>query len=158
MKSGNFTVDEIEFKLKQYCSYQDRCHNEVEKKLKSFDVISEVKEQIIFNLINENYLNETRFCKSFVRGKFKIKNWGKKRIIFQLKQHQISDYNIKIALQEIDEVQYIETLNLLSEKIWKSSKESVLSKRKIKFISALQYRGWEANLIYDQLNKFEKNK
>ena len=54
MKSGNFTVDEIEFKLKQYCSYQDRCHNEVEKKLKSFDVISEVKEQIIFNLINEN--------------------------------------------------------------------------------------------------------
>ena len=75
MKSGNFTVNEIEFKLKQYCSYQDRCHNEVEKKLKTFDVISEVKEQIISNLISENYLNETRFCKSFVRGKFKIKNW-----------------------------------------------------------------------------------
>ena len=74
MKSGNFTVDEIEFKLKQYCSYQDRCHNEVEKKLKTFDVIPECKEQIIIRLINENYLNETRFCKSFVRGKFKIKS------------------------------------------------------------------------------------
>ena len=56
MKSGNFTVDEIEFKLKQYCSYQDRCHNEVEKKLKTFDVIPEAREQIIMKLINENYL------------------------------------------------------------------------------------------------------
>ena len=101
MKSGNFTVDEIEFKLKQYCSYQDRCHNEVEKKLKTFDVIPEAREQIIIKLINENYLNETRFSKSFVRGKFKIKNWGKRKIILELKSRNVSSYNIKEGLKEI---------------------------------------------------------
>ena len=123
MKSGNFTVDEIEFKLKQYCSYQDRCHNEVEKKLKSFDVISEVKEQIIFNLINENYLNETRFCKSFVRGKFKIKNWGKRKITIELKSRKISSYNINEGLKEINEIDYLNKLeNLFNKKLYKGYK------------------------------------
>lgn len=158
MEKKSYSINEAQKLLENYCAYQERSHKEVVEKLKKINIIQIGIDQIVGNLIQNNYLNESRFAKSFARGKFRIKNWGKKRIIFQLKQHQISDYNIKIALQEIDEVQYIETLNLLSEKIWKSSKESILSKRKIKFISALQYRGWEVNLIYAQLNKFEKNK
>ena len=99
MKSENFTIKEIEFKLKQYCSYQDRCHSEVENKLSKFNLISQAKDQILFNLINEDYLNETRFCKSFVRGKFKIKNWGKRRIIQELKSRKISERRPRVELQ-----------------------------------------------------------
>ena len=155
MKSGNFTVDEIEFKLKQYCSYQDRCHNEVEKKLKSFDVISEVKEQIIFNLINENYLNETRFCKSFVRGKFKIKNWGKRKITLELKNRKVSNYNLKEGLKEINEIDYLDKLeNLFNKKLASLDHLSLINKKK-KIFSFLLYRGWETNLIYEKLNQIK---
>ena len=155
MKSGNFTVNEIEFKLKQYCSYQDRCHNEVEKKLKTFDVISEVKEQIISNLISENYLNETRFCKSFVRGKFKIKNWGKRKITLELKSRKVSNYNLKEGLKEINEIDYLDKLeNLFNKKLASLDHLSLINKKK-KIFSFLLYRGWEANLIYEKINQIK---
>ena len=141
MKSENFTIKEIEFKLKQYCSYQDRCHSEVENKLSKF------------NLINEDYLNETRFCKSFVRGKFKIKNWGKRRIIQELKSRKISEFNIKKGLSEINEFDYQEKFeNLFNKKL--SSLENLNSiDKKRKIFSYLQYRGWETNLIYEKINQ-----
>ena len=155
MKSGNFTVNEIEFKLKQYCSYQDRCHNEVEKKLKTFDVISEVKEQIISNLISENYLNETRFCKSFVRGKFKIKNWGKRKITLELKSRKVSNYNLKEGLKEINEIDYLDKLeNLFNKKLASLDHLSLINKKK-KILSFLLYRGWESNLIYEKINQIK---
>jgi regulatory protein len=155
MKSGNFTVNEIEFKLKQYCSYQDRCHNEVEKKLKTFDVISEVKEQIISNLISENYLNETRFCKSFVRGKFKIKNWGKRKITLELKSRKVSNYNLKEGLKEINEIDYLDKLeNLFNKKLASLDHLSLINKKK-KILSFLLYRGWETNLIYEKINQIK---
>ncbi|MBT4231763.1 MAG: RecX family transcriptional regulator [Flavobacteriaceae bacterium] len=155
MKSGNFTVNEIEFKLKQYCSYQDRCHNEVEKKLKTFDVISEVKEQIISNLISENYLNETRFCKSFVRGKFKIKNWGKRKITLELKSRKVSNYNLKEGLKEINEIDYLDKLETLFNKKLASLDHLSLINKKKKILSFLLYRGWETNLIYEKLNQIK---
>ena len=155
MKSGNFTVNEIEFKLKQYCSYQDRCHNEVEKKLKTFDVISQVKEQIISNLISENYLNETRFCKSFVRGKFKIKNWGKRKITLELKSRKVSNYNLKEGLKEINEIDYLDKLETLFNKKLASLDHLSLINKKKKILSFLLYRGWETNLIYEKINQIK---
>jgi len=153
MKSENFTIKEIEFKLKQYCSYQDRCHNEVENKLSKFNLISQAKDQILFNLINEDYLNETRFCKSFVRGKFKITNWGKRRIIQELKSRKISEFNIKKGLSEINEIEYIEKFeNLFNKKLSSLENLNRIDKKK-KIFSYLQYRGWETNLIYEKINQ-----
>ena len=153
MKSENFTIKEIEFKLKQYCSYQDRCHNEVENKLSKFNLISQAKDQILFNLINEDYLNETRFCKSFVRGKFKIKNWGKRRIIQELKSRKISEFNIKKGLSEINEFDYQEKFeNLFNKKLSSLENLNSIDKKK-KIFSYLQYRGWETNLIYEKINQ-----
>ena len=153
MKSENFTIKEIEFKLKQYCSYQDRCHNKVENKLSKFNLISQAKDQILFNLINEDYLNETRFCKSFVRGKFKIKNWGKRRIIQELKSRKISEFNIKKGLSEINEIEYLEKFeNLFNKKLSSLENLNRIDKKK-KIFSYLQYRGWETNLIYEKINQ-----
>ena len=153
MKSENFTIKEIEFKLKQYCSYQDRCHNEVENKLSKFNLISQAKDQILFNLINEDYLNETRFCKSFVRGKFKIKNWGKRRIIQELKSRKISEFNIKKGLSEINEIEYLEKFENLFNKTLSSLENLNRIDKKKKIFSYLQYRGWETNLIYEKINQ-----
>ena len=155
MKNENFTINEIEQKLKRYCSYQDRCHNEVEKKLKEFDLIEEAKNKILFNLINENYLNESRFSENFVRGKFKIKNWGKIKIVQELKSRNISDLNIKRGLMEIDEVEYKNKLeNIFNKKLSSLGNQSVINKKK-KIFSYLSYRGWETNLIYEKINQIQ---
>jgi len=155
MKNENFTINEIEQKLKRYCSYQDRCHNEVEKKLKEFDLIEEAKNKILFNLINENYLNESRFSENFVRGKFKIKNWGKIKIVQELKSRNISDINIKRGLMEIDEVEYKNKLeNIFNKKLSSLGNQSVINKKK-KIFSYLSYRGWETNLIYEKINQIQ---
>ena len=155
MKNENFTINEIEQKLKRYCSYQDRCHSEVEKKLKEFDLIEEAKNKILFNLINENYLNESRFSENFVRGKFKIKNWGKIKIVQELKSRNISDLNIKRGLMEIDEVEYKNKLeNIFNKKLSSLGNQSVTNKKK-KIFSYLSYRGWETNLIYEKINQIQ---
>jgi regulatory protein len=155
MKNENFTIIEIEQKLKRYCSYQDRCHNEVEKKLKEFDLIEEAKNKILFNLINENYLNESRFSENFVRGKFKIKNWGKIKIIQELKSRNISEINIERGLMEIDEVEYKNKLeNIFNKKLSSLENQSVINKKK-KIFSYLSYRGWETNLIYEKINNIQ---
>ena len=133
MNNFDLTLKEIEGKLQYYCSYQDRCHKEVIAKLKTFGVKSNESNQIISNLIKENYLNESRFSKSFVRGKFNIKNWGKVRIINELKFRNISPYNITLGLNEIDDQDYMKKLeDIFNKKLSSlSNLSSPLKKKKI---------------------------
>ena len=105
-KKTSFTLQEAQKKLEYYCAYQERCHWEVEQKLKDLQMIPEAQEEIISKLIEENYLNESRFAQSFARGKFNIKKWGKQRIVNELKARKISEYNIKLALKEISDEAY----------------------------------------------------
>ena len=153
MRNQDLTVKEIEGKLQYYCSYQDRCHKEVKAKLKSFKISSDELNEIVSNLIKDNYLNESRFSKSFVRGKFNIKNWGKVRIVNELKLRNISIYNINLGLKEIDDQDYINKLeDIFNKKLSSLSNiNSNLNKKKI--ISYLVYRGWESNLIYSKANE-----
>ena len=148
-----FTLDQITLKLEHYCAYQDRCHKEVEEKLSTINLIPEAKEKIILHLIEHNYLNEERFAKSFARGKFKYKNWGKSRIIRELKLRGISEFNIKTALKEIPEEEYIEKFNQISCKKLDTIIESNIFKRKKKLEDYLLYRGWESHLVYEKVNE-----
>ena len=86
-----FPFQEIKQKIVNYCVYQDRCHAEVEQKMKEFLLIPEAKEEILLYLIKENYLNEERFTRSYVRGKFYIKKWGRNKIKVNLLQKGISE-------------------------------------------------------------------
>lgn len=151
MNNGDFTIKEVEKKLQYYCSYQDRCHKEVHQKLRTFNIIPDGVNQIISNLISENFLNETRFSKSFVRGKFKIKNWGKFRIINELKMRNISTYNMNQGLKEIDEIEYQNKFEEIFNKKLSSLKglDPIVKKKKI--LSYLLYRGWESSLIYPKI-------
>ena len=151
MNKPVFTVEEIKRKIEQYCVYQDRCHKEVEKKLKEYKLIPEAREYILLHLLEHNFLNEERFAKSFARGKFRIKKWGKERIVRELKFRDITAYNITSALKEIDEEEYIKTLYNLVEKKNESVSETNHFKRKKKIADYLLYRGFESNLIYEAL-------
>lgn len=152
----SYTVEEAKRALERYCVYQDRCHKEVISKLYDYRMISEVHDIIIVHLIEHNFLNEERFSKSFARGKFRIKKWGKQRIVRELKFRDISAYNIKTALKEIDKDDYINTFNELAQKRFDAIKETNKLKKKKKLIDYLLYRGWESNLIYAKANELIK--
>ena len=152
-KKKSFTVDEIKRKLEQYCVYQDRCHKEVEQKIKEYNLIPEAREMILLSLMKDNFLNEERFAKSFARGKFRIKNWGKQRIVRELKYRDISVYNIKTALKEIDENEYLKTIYRITENRNEIISEKNQFKRKKKLIDFLMRKGFESELIYKAVNE-----
>ena len=110
-------------------------------------------DQIVTHLIQENFLNETRFAQAFARGKFRMKHWGRNRIIRELKMRDISAINIKLALKELPEPEYISRFHDLAEKRWEQLQgEKNPQYKKKKFVDYLLYRGWESNLVWDKLN------
>ncbi|SHG72931.1 regulatory protein RecX [Winogradskyella jejuensis] len=151
-----YSVDEAQKLLENYCAYQERCHKEVKDKLLKMRMIPEAIDQIMVHLIANNYLNEERFAKAFARGKFRIKKWGKNRIIRELKFREISNYSIDSALKEIDLDDYYQTLHELTEKRIAQVKETNIYKKKKKVADYLLYRGWESNLVYEKLNELIK--
>ncbi|KRB54089.1 regulatory protein RecX [Flavobacterium sp. Root186] len=143
-------------KLERFCAYQERCHDEVVSKLYSLKMTSDEIDSIVVQLIENNFLNETRFACSFARGKHRIKNWGKIRITNELKLRNISSTNIKIALKEISAEEYIETFENLSERCWNNIQEKNNLKKRKKFCDYLLRRGYESNLVYEKVKELEQ--
>lgn len=150
------TFTEALKKLEHYCAYQERCHQEVASKLKQLGIQKPEDDLLIVNLIENNFLNEERFARSFARGKHRIKFWGKNRIITELKARQISAVNIKLALTEISEEEYSETFEKISERIWDSIAEKNQLKKRKKFCDYLLRKGWESDWVYETVKEFEK--
>ena len=155
---NSYSVDEATKKMEGYCAYQERCHKEVVSKLREMHMIPQAIDLIVGHLIQENYLNEERFSKSFARGKFTIKKWGKNRIINELKQRDISKYNITLALEEIEPEDYIKTFNALAKKRLAEIREKDLQKRRKKLADYLFYRGWESGMVYEKVYELVPNK
>lgn len=151
---GN-TLLEVQKKLEYYCAYQERCHEEVSQKLKELGIFGTPRDTVISHLIEQNYLNETRFAEHFVRGKFSIKKWGKRRLQRELKQRHISDWNIKNAMKEISDKTYLESGQALAEKFWQAHRHRPLAEQKKKVWNAMQYRGWETELIMENILRLE---
>jgi regulatory protein len=148
-----FTKEQALQKLKHYCAYQERCHSEVKEKLYSLGVWKKDRDEIISTLIEENYLNEERFAIAFAGGRFRIKQWGRVKIKYELKQKQVSDYSIKKALKQVDEKEYVRTLEKLLEKKQASLKKEQPVIRKRKTMDYLLQRGFEADLINKMMGK-----
>ena len=149
----SYSLTEAVVKIQQFCVYQDRCHKEVVEKLQNMNMIPQAIDTIVAGLIVDNFLNEERFARSFARGKFRIKKWGRLRIVRELKLRNISKYNIDSALKEIEESAYLTTLDELARKRNDSIKETNPYKRKKKIADYLFYRGWEPHLVYEKINE-----
>lgn len=148
-----YTLQEATTKMEKYCAYQERCHKEVVEKLRSMRMIPQAIDKIVVHLIEENYLNEERFAQSFARGKFNIKNWGRKRIVRELKIRNISTYNINTALSEIEDRAYYKTLDNLAQKRLSQITEKNPQKKRKKLADYLLYRGWESHLVYEKIKE-----
>ena len=134
-------------KLKHYCGYQERCHREAKEKLYTLGVWKKDQEEIIAELIEENYLNEERFAIAFASGRFRIKQWGRIKIKYELKQKLVSEYSIKKALKQIDENEYLKVLHKLAREKYASLKSDQYLLRKKKTMDYLLGKGFEMELV-----------
>src|SRR3954468_3497108 len=142
-------------KIKHYCAYQERSHYETKQKLYSFGLYSNEVEDLLSKLIEENYLNEERFAEHFAGGKFRMKQWGKVKITYELKQKQVSAYNIRRALQSITDADYIATLQKLAEAKWQQLRGEQYIARQAKATSYLLQRGFESALIQKAIQQIK---
>lgn len=153
MQKKFHTKEEALQKLRHYCGYQERSHSEVQQKLWDLGVRRTDHDEIITSLIEDDYLNEERFAQLFAGGKFRMNDWGRKKIYYALKEKKVSEYNIKKAMKEIDEEAYQKTLNNLAEKKYASLKGEQHLVRKKKTIDFLIQKGYELELITKVVNK-----
>lgn len=147
MYKKQITKEQALQKLKHYCAYQERCHSEVKEKLYNLGAWKKDHDEIIATLIEENYLNEERFAIAFAGGKFRVKQWGRVKIKYELKQKQVSEYCIKKSLKQIDEEEYIKVLNKLAKDKYTSLKSEQYLIRKKKTMDYLIAKGFEMDLI-----------
>lgn len=150
-----YSIKEAIHKIEHYCAYQERCHEEVIQKLRSMKMDADEIDTILAHLINDNFLNESRFACSFARGKHRIKFWGKIRIVNELKFRKITQYNINLALKEITLEEYTATFDTLAERNWETIKETNELKKRKKFCDYLLRKGFESNLIYEKVKELE---
>ncbi len=150
-----YDLEEAREKIRAYCNYRERSHKEVGDKLQSYGLIELVVAQLVTELIQENYLNEERFARSFVRGKFNQKKWGRQKIRQALYQHQLSDYVLRKAFEEIDEDVYLSTLKELLQKKEATLKDRNIYVRRRKLADYLVRKGYEPDLVWDLIRSPE---
>jgi len=144
---SSLTKEQALQKLKHYCAYQERCHSEVREKLFSLGVRKKEHDEIVATLIEENYLNEERFAIAYAGGKWRMKQWGREKIRYELKQKQVSDYCIRKALNQIGEEEYVQVLNRLAAEKYAAMKSEKLPGRTKKTINYLVQKGYEYGLV-----------
>ena len=156
MKKVRIGKEQAIQRIRHYCAYQERAQQEVRDKLYELGMTQDEVEEIMSDLIAENFLNEERFAVQFAGGHFRIKGWGKVKIQHALQQKRVSSYNIKIGLKAIDEDAYLKTLQQLATKKWNSLKGERGLSRMAKTYAFLHQRGFEPVLYQPIVQKLYK--
>jgi regulatory protein len=147
MRQRIVNKDQALQKIRHYCAYQERCHAEVREKLYGYGLYKTEVETMLAQLIEEDYLNEERFAEQFAGGRFRMKQWGRIRIQYALKQKKVSDYSIRKAMKSIDEDEYVRTLEKLAKHKWNSLKGEHNISKQAKTTQYLMQKGFELPLI-----------
>lgn len=148
-----YDIKEAKSKIEGFCAYQERTQKEVREKLIAWGILPSIADELIVELIQSNFINEERFAKAFAGGRFRIKKWGRKKIALELKYRGVSEYCIKKGLAEIEDEEYLKTLQGLLEKRTIVTRDKNEFTRKAKIVSYLIRKGFEPDLVWDELNQ-----
>ncbi len=154
-KKKYISKEQAKQKLQRYCAYQERCHKEVRNKLLNLGIYGDDLEEVIYDLITENFLNEERFAQSFARGKYRMSEWGRNRILMELKRREISAYCIRKAMAEIDEEEYQAIMYRAVKKRFLANTKLDPYPRKQKILAFAYRKGYEFEEVQRHLNQLE---
>lgn len=147
MKKKAYTIKQGMELAKEYCSIAERCQSEVFNKLIDWGLNQEEADEVISELILENYISETRFSKLYAISKFHQNHWGKKKISYSLKYKGISNQCIITGLDEIEEKEYLNICQRLYERKYLELKDRNPEVKKQKTINFLMGKGYEYDII-----------
>jgi regulatory protein len=140
-------------KIQKYCAYQERCHKEVKFKLHSYGLSSDEVDEIVSRLIIDNFINEERFAKAFAGGKFRMKKWGRNKIVNVLESLGLTNNCITRGLKEIDSTDYNKTLKaLLQKKNQEIIEDNIFAKRS-KIARFAISKGYEPELVWENVKE-----
>ena len=152
-KKQFWSKEEAVLNIQKYCAFQERCHKEVRYKLIEHAIYGDLLEEIISDLISNNFLDEERFARTFARGKFRMKQWGRNKIKQELKIRDVSAYSIKAAMTEIDGDEYISVLShLIAKKERTTTFKNQFDKKK-KLTDYALSKGYEYEMIAEIIGK-----
>ena len=154
MYKKGLTKEQILHKLRFYCRYQQRCQSEVKEKLFELGVNKKDHDELITELVKENCLNDERFAVAFASGKFKLKQWGRKKIQKGLREKRVSDEIAQKALEQINTKEYRAILNKLAKERYAALKHEQHLVRKKKTMDYLMQKGYELDLVKEAINNF----
>ena len=143
----------IKERIRHYCAIMDRCQHQVLTKLKSYGVSDTLADDLLIELIQNKYVDEERFARSFCSGKFKIKRWGKKKISFELYKLKVPKSCVERAMTEIDQSDYMDTIAHLTDKKMDTLKDKNTFVRKKKVVDYLLRKGYESELVWSYVHK-----
>ncbi|KQS23786.1 regulatory protein RecX [Dyadobacter sp. Leaf189] len=136
-----------------YCAYQERTQDEVRQRLRKWNVWGDEADEIIAELISQNYLSEERFAKTFAGGKFRVKNWGRIKIKQELQRRGISKYSLDQGMAEIKDENYLATLKQLLEKkktlLERTESNPLILKQKLARYALA--KGYEGELVWKEI-------
>jgi regulatory protein len=146
-----YSYQEAVSKIQRYCAYQERAHAEVRQKLFEYGLYQREVDEILTELITAGFLNEERFAKAFAGGKFRMKKWGRIKIIHALEAKGVSPNCIKSGLKELDEADYLKTLReTLKKKSDELTEENIYTHRD-KLARFVMQRGYEPELVWKEI-------
>ena len=137
-------------KILHYCDYQDRCKKEIFAKLNTFELVDDDRNFIVDFLNDEGYINDERYCRSYVKSKLSLKKWGVNKIKISLISKGVDRDIIDTVVSEIDQDSYKEELIKLLEN--KKINESDPYKRKAKLIRYAVSKGYSINDVMEIVN------
>lgn len=140
-------------KIRRYCAFQERSHQEVRNKLYEYGIYRSDIDEMLADLITEGYLNEERFSKAFAGGKFRMKKWGRIKISHALESKGISPNCIRIGLKEIDETSYVNTLRELLEEKSRQIDEGNIFVLRDRISKYVIQKGYEPDIVWKEINQ-----
>lgn len=147
--------DQVLDKMAKYCAYQERCVKDVRDKLKTYDIPQEDRDKILVFLLDNRFVNDERFAKSFVRGKVNQSGWGMNKIRFHLMQKGITKEIIDEALGQTDEVVYRQRLIDILKTKSKTVKAETDYEKKRKLAAYAMQKGFEGSLVWEVVKNLE---
>ena len=159
MNSGHkYSLLEAKTKLEALCAYQERCSQELDRKMRTWGLDQEDRDALLADLISNNFLSEERFAEAYVSGKVNIKRWGKIKIRQHLKQKAISDYSIKKALEGVEDEVYFGNLRRLTEQKYSTLKGPDDYNKKVKLYRYLSGKGYETEFVREVMEEIMNKK
>ena len=101
------------FRLTTLCSQAEHCSHEMLEKMRRWGLADDAQARIMEYLVNEQYINDERYCRYFVKDKIRYNKWGRRKVEQALMLKHISRDIYQPVLDEVDDEEYLTILKPL---------------------------------------------